>query len=162
MHLSNTYRGKSNLSFNHPKLREVKSHPTLFRYFSAQMGSQDLQIEAKTDLRSYEPLEARGQKVNEEDEGKSETMIDSNLERVIKEILQSAYRLHSMKSGSEIHGGLTDISEIYTFLKMKGHVSRGTIRKDLHKRGLVVSFEQLALHLDFLYKPKNVSNGGAL
>jgi len=161
MHESNNHHDKSNLCLNLPKLRKVKSLPTLFRSVSEPEGSQDLQIEAKTDLRSYEPLEARGQKVNEEDEGKNETMIDSDLQRVIKEILHAAYGLHSLKSGSEIHGGLTDISEIYTLLKMKGQFSHGTIRNELLKRGLVVSDEQLTMHLGLLAKAKSAGNGRA-
>jgi len=161
MHESNNYFGKSNLCLNLPKLRKVKSLPTVFRSASETEVSQDLQIEAKTALRSYEPLEARGQKVNEEDEGKNETMIDSDLQRVIKEILHTAYGLQSLKSGSEIHGGLTDISEIYTLLKLKGHLSHGTIRNELLKRGLVVSHEQLTMHLELLAKAKSAVNGRA-
>jgi len=158
---TNIYRDKSNLSMNLAKIRKVKSLPELNRSVSAPDGLQDLQIEAKTDLRSYEPLEAQGQKVIEEDKGKSETMDDSDFQRVVQEILNTTYGLHSLKTGSEVHGGLTDISEIFTLLKMKGLVTQCTIRNDLHKRGLVVSDEHLALHLELLSKPKNLGNSRA-
>jgi len=158
---NNTYLDKSNLCLNLPKIRKVKSLPELFQSISVSDGLQDLQIEAKTDLRSYKPLEAQGRKVKEEDVGKSETMDDSDFQRVIKEILHTAYGLHSLKLGSEVLEGLTDISEIYTLLKMKGLVSQSTIRNELLQRGLVVSYEQLTLHLEILSKPKNVSDGRA-
>jgi len=69
-HKNHTYLDNSNLFLAIPKstLRKVKSLPTLSRSISPPEESQDLKTEIKTDLRSYEPLQARGEMVDEKEE----------------------------------------------------------------------------------------------
>jgi len=157
---NDNYLEKSHPCLALPKstLRKVKSLPILFRSISPQEGSQDLQVETATALRSYEPLKTRGGKIDEKDEHENPNMTDSDLQRVIEEILYTTYGSYSLESGSEVQGCLTDTSHILTLLKMKGLLSQVIIRNEILKRGLDVSYEQLTHQLELLSKPNNVKN----